>query len=540
MKDQTGITATRSENDLPFDDYPELIFGLVGPIGVDLESVTEVLTDALRDVEYNAQVIRVTDLMREVSVGLPLDATGYVESYQQRIAYANKVREQLGRNDALAILSISAIRQFRASLSGDVEKPISKQAYIIRQFKRPEEIKMLRAVYGRQFIQISAYAPQDYRIRRITVKESQSRKGLGQNSDYENAANSLVKQDEMEIDQGHGQNVRDAFPLADLFVEAPDKKSCKSTVVRFVEALFGDNEHSPTHDEYGVYLAKSASLRSSALTRQVGAAIFRKTGEVVSLGCNEVPKSGGGTYWSGDPTDRRDFVAGHDPNDEKKRQLVADFVNRMYQEGYLSKEKIGNKNPIDIAEEMLASRSPTGLRESKVMDLIEFGRDIHAEMSAITDAARNGVSVKDATLYCTTFPCHLCAKHIVAAGITRVVSIEPYPKSYAEDLHSDSIDVDGDGSNGRVSFQRFIGISPFRYRELFEKGKRKYSTGEAQRWNKNLRKPMIDVIFPSYFQAETHIVGLLSEKVTQRKRGASGIDATLPAFLKPMDSNPRA
>jgi len=84
----------------------------------------------------------------------------------------------------------------------------------------------------------------------------------------------------MEGDKRHGQNVRDAFPLADLFVEAPDKRSCRTTIVRFIHALFGDNETSPTHDEYGIYLAKSASLRSSALTRQVseelrGRASFR-------------------------------------------------------------------------------------------------------------------------------------------------------------------------------------------------------------------------------------------------------------------------
>ena len=86
----------------------------------------------------------------------------------------------------------------------------------------------------------------------------------------------------MESDQGHGQNVRDAFPLADVFIESPDKVSCKETLNRFIRALFGDNAASPTHDEYGMYLAKSASLRSSALTRQVGAAIFRPTGEIIS------------------------------------------------------------------------------------------------------------------------------------------------------------------------------------------------------------------------------------------------------------------
>lgn len=504
---------SKSNDELPFHDHPELIFGLVGPIGVDLESVTEALTAALREVEYDVCNIRITSLMREVDVGLPLDATGYVESFKERIAYANKVRDRLGRNDALAILAVSAIRAFRIKQGGSVEEPRSKQAYIIRQFKRPEEVKLLRAVYGRQFIQISAYAPQDFRIRRIAAREAQSKHGLGTSADAENAANSLVKQDEMESDKGHGQNVRDAFPLADLFVVSPDKHSCQTTITRFVRALFGDNQASPTHDEYGMYMAKSASLRSSALTRQVGSAIFRGSGEIISLGCNEVPKAGGGTYWSGDPSDKRDFVEGHDPNDEKKRELIFDLVDRLAKAGHLSKDLTGNKDSSSVADKLLSDNSALGLSASKVMDLLEFGRDIHAEMSAITDAARKGVSIEGATLYCTTFPCHLCAKHIVAAGIKRVVFIEPYPKSYAQQLHSDSIQIDGDGSGALVNFERFIGISPYRYRDLFEKGKRKYSTGEAQRWNRDVRKPMIDVIYPSYFKAEAHIVTLLQERL---------------------------
>jgi cytidine deaminase len=48
---------------------------------------------------------------------------------------------------------------------------------------------------------------------------------------------------------------------------------------------------------------------------------------------------------------------------------------------------------------------------------------------------------------------------------------------------------------------------------LFEKGKRKYATGVAQKWNKDSRKPMIEVIYPSYFKAETHIVNLLNQKL---------------------------
>lgn len=74
------------------------------------------------------------------------------------------------------------------------------------------------------------------------------------------------------------------------------------------------------------------------------------------------------------------------------------------------------------------------------MNVIEFGRDAHAEMEAIL-AARAGISVKGRDLYSTTFPCHNCAKLIISAGINRVVYIEPYPKSLAIELHGDSISV---------------------------------------------------------------------------------------------------
>jgi cytidine deaminase len=296
---------------LPFEKHPELVFGLVGPIGVDLDNVTKLLTEALADVGYEARTFRITELMQELRTGLPLGAGGYIDSFQERIAYANDLRERFG-NDALAILAVSAIRQFRKEMEGDEEKPLPRRAYILRQFKRPEEIKLLRSVYGKQFVQISAHAPQEFRIKRIANKERISKRGLISKVDAENLARSIVTKDEIELGDGSGQNVRDAFPLADVVIETANRRTCRETLTRFIRALFGDNSASPTHDEYGMYLAKTASLRSSALTRQVGAAIFRPSGEVISLGCNEVPKSGGGTYWTGDDPDARD-CGGHRP-----------------------------------------------------------------------------------------------------------------------------------------------------------------------------------------------------------------------------------
>ena len=142
------------------------------------------------------------------------------------------------------------------------------------------------------------------------------------------------------------------------------------------------------------------------------------------------------------------------------------------------------------------------MKNSQLMDIIEFGRMIHAEMLAISDAARLGRATKDATLYCTTFPCHLCAKHIVAAGIDRVVFLEPYPKSYAQKLHSDLITFETDVPE-KVLFQPFMGISPRRYRDIFEKRTaRKDAGGKAKEWSEGRPAPLVEDRSPAYIANE--------------------------------------
>ena len=59
---------------------------------------------------------------------------------------------------------------------------------------------------------------------------------------------------------------------------------------------------------------------------------------------------------------------------------------------------------------------------------------IHAEQNAIIQAARMGVSIDGATLYCTHQPCVLCAKMIVNAGIVRVVYRQGYPDDFAREM----------------------------------------------------------------------------------------------------------
>ncbi len=59
---------------------------------------------------------------------------------------------------------------------------------------------------------------------------------------------------------------------------------------------------------------------------------------------------------------------------------------------------------------------------------------IHAEQNAIIQAAKMGVCIEGATLYCTHQPCVICSKMIVNAGITRVVYARPYPDDFAQEI----------------------------------------------------------------------------------------------------------
>ena len=62
--------------------------------------------------------------------------------------------------------------------------------------------------------------------------------------------------------------------------------------------------------------------------------------------------------------------------------------------------------------------------------------NIHAEQNAIIQAAKMGIAIEGATLYCTHQPCVICSKMIVNAGIVRVVYQHPYPDDFAREILS--------------------------------------------------------------------------------------------------------
>jgi deoxycytidylate deaminase len=466
-------------NDQAWPSQSEIVIGLVGPVGIDLAEVYRDLAQALSRYQYTSHEIHLTDQLRGLDWADPrLVEEPADERIWSYMSAGNRLREEWDRDDAFALLAINAITLARAEVTGDPEHPADRHAYILRSFKRREEAALLRDIYGTRFVLMSLYSPKESRLEHLRAQIESSRiHPYSPEPTYDAAA--LVARDEAEAD-AHGQNVRGIFHEGDFFIDV--RAHLLDEFRRILEILFGHPNRTPTRAEIGMFHAVAAARRSAELGRQVGAAICTSEGSVIAVGTNEVPRAGGGLYWEGDVDDAREFTRGHHLNDLRKRQIAEGVAELIIHEG------LG-------APDIDAARLADVIGGSGVDDLIEFVRAVHAEMAAVTDAARRGISVAGSVLYVTTFPCHHCARHVVAAGIERVIYIAPYAKSLAAEVHADSICVDPPDpadTGGKVAFSPFVGVGPSRFLDLFAMPARKdKATGNALSFEPTVALPRI-------------------------------------------------
>ena len=132
----------------------------------------------------------------------------------------------------------------------------------------------------------------------------------------------------------------------------------------------------PDWDEYFLDIAKLVSRRSSCRRRSVGAVLVREK-RILATGYNGAPT--------------------------------------------------GLRHCLDLGCLREQNNVPSGERH-------ELCRGLHAEQNSIIQAALHGVSVKEATLYCTNHPCVICAKMIINAGIVRIVIRDGYSDKLASQM----------------------------------------------------------------------------------------------------------
>jgi deoxycytidylate deaminase len=141
-------------------------------------------------------------------------------------------------------------------------------------------------------------------------------------------------------------------------------------------------------------------------------------------------------------------------------------------------------------------------------------------MDAITSIARKGNSATlGTTIYTTTYPCHNCARHIVAAGINKAIYIEPYEKSLALDLHDDAITNNTDQT--KVAFEAFEGVSPRRYSKFFFSSteRKTSSSGEAVKITSKYNNHVDVQFLDSFSTFEGKILTEFQSKINPENNG---------------------
>ncbi len=133
----------------------------------------------------------------------------------------------------------------------------------------------------------------------------------------------------------------------------------------------------PNKDEYFMTLAADVARRSTCIRHKIGAILVSSDGHVLATGYNGAPRG--------------------------MRHCLGTGCMR---------------DELSI---------PSGTQQ-------QLCRAVHAEQNALLQAASHGASLVGAHLYCTMYPCVICAKMLINAGVKRVVYSEHYPDDLAEEM----------------------------------------------------------------------------------------------------------
>ena len=456
----------------------EIIIGICAPIGSLTKPVIESLSDILVN-KYNydeVKVIKLSEYIKEHITNQPKEELKKTQAFTElmnKIRGGDELRKKY-RPACLAELAINEIhlgRYKNDDLVPTEELKSRRKCFIINSIKNKEELDVLRSVYNDLFYSFSIFSPIHERANNLLNK------GLSKEEIEE-----IIKTDEYENNDS-GQNVRETFIEGDFIVRVSEKNqdTLKDRIQRYLHLIFESAVITPKPEEIAMYQAKSAAGNSACLSRQVGATITNEKGEIISRGWNDVPKFGGNLYKEGDMPDHRCKNIGCCSNDKTKNTIAEHIVELIQNDSELNGIfNIKNADKVRAIEKIRTIIR----RNSKVKDLIEFSRSVHAEMHAIIIGSQlSSNKMIGGKLFCTTYPCHNCARHIVVAGIKEVYFIEPYVKSLCLDLHSDSLTED-ENSTDKVKILIYDGVAPRRFLDFFTmSGARKDKNGDVLKQN---------------------------------------------------------
>ena len=501
----------------------ELIIAFCGALGSGTSVVAKHFVENLKNKGYRPEYIKVSERIRELCSEddrlLKYDSLSKPQRTKLLQDLGDELRDKYG-TDILAqkIIRDAALqrkiedKEKVSTLKEGEEKRSRRYAIIIDSLKHPDEFTLLKAIYGNMLYMVGVLCPETIRVDRLETDSS------------------FTKQEAVELTQrdkdegiSHGQKLLKTLQKADFFIRnvGDNIESLDKPTDRYLSLMLGKASITPTIHEYAMHAAHSAALRSGCMSRQVGAAILNSDNDLISTGRNDVPKGGGGLYGPEEKTDDcRCIMTPHGKcqSNEHKSEIIEE-IHKIFSIELSNIEELSKIEP-ERTKKLISGINAKVEEMPQLQGLIEFSRAVHAEMDAITTAARNTSSgLKGGSLYCTTFPCHHCARHIVASGIKKIYYIEPYEKSLAFQLHKDSIEIDAaDNSETKTKLKiiPFEGVAPKKYPELFTMKKRK-ENGKRKQFNVHSAKPLIEKFLYNSIEFESVVATYFEENIGKEK-----------------------
>ncbi len=332
----------------------------------------------------------------------------------------------------------------------------NKKNIVIYSIKNPCEIAELKRYPNAYIIAIDALF--DTRWERV------------RDGTYEGDFNQFREDDNRDKDEGlkckdktngqeyyYGQQVQKCVDQADILIDNDknfktprQKEGFENEIKEYTALIFRPGRRWPTAMELLMNNAYCTSLQSRCLKRRVGAIIAEQ--EIVKIGEGKeykeyyVKSSGYNKVPQGNNECRVEYKECY--RDTKKREVLDKFE---YCPSCREQIKKGDCR---------CSKCNADLKK-----FISYGKGLdvcmalHAEERAILQVSYlGGSSLKNTTLYTTTFPCPLCAKQIIAAGISRICYVEAYPMEEAKHMLK----------NAGIELIKFNGVKAQAFYKLFK------------------------------------------------------------------------
>lgn len=416
---------------------------------------------------YEGYLQKIDGLMTKLKENINPDVLGDIlQDLGDNIRkHGNPFREEGTINsDSVYLIAEQAnriIKFFRNRQDAEVKR---RHHFVIECFRNPYEIEYFRYRYY-EFYLLSLYAGFKIRQERGSFSKERDVRDSGE----KNKTHEIFK-----------QNVSRCVYLSDIAINnEASLDDFHEKLIKYYALIVNPGCITPSFYETFMNQAYSLSLRSSCISRQVGAVIINKNGYVVGAGWND---AGEGQIGCGyrrviDIKNLSDEILPTNPISEKsfRRYLIKErkgddcicfkdeyslYVLRKKFKTFMKKrkkafDKFGTREKQQkMIEEWLA--------EDIKVKRLEYCRALHAEENALLQSSKiGGMGVKGGRIFTTTFPCELCAKKIYQSGIKEIIYTEPYPESISQEVFLK------DGIR-KIKLTQFEGVKSHSYFRLFK------------------------------------------------------------------------